>query len=407
MAISSFIYFLFSGNLLNLMMLPERIFEGINVFVLMAIPFFMLAGEIMNKSGISEKLIDFSNLIIGRVRGGLAQANVLASILFSGITGVALGDIAALGSVFIPNMEKQGYDRKFSAAVTAASSIVGPIIPPSTIIIIYAAVMEVSVGAMFAGAIIPGILIGISDMVIVHYLSKKRNYPKVEVKITPRNFMLSLKDAILALIMPVIIIGGILFGVFTPTEAAASSVFYALIIGFFVFRSLKLRDLIEIINNSISLSAKLFFIIGGASILNWVFGIENVPAYVQHVFTNLTTNKYALIFSINIFYLVAGMWVSPAVTIILFAPVLGPLAVELGIHPIQFGIMLIINANIGYISPPVGNVLFATADIAKIKIIELGKELVPFILINFLVILSVGYVSFLTLLLPKFLGFIE
>jgi tripartite ATP-independent transporter DctM subunit len=361
----------------------------------------------MNKSGISEKLIDFSNLVIGRVRGGLAQVNVLASILFAGITGIALGDIAALGSVFIPNMEKQGYDRKFSAAVTAASSIVGPIIPPSTIIVIYAAVMQVSVGAMFAGAIIPGLLIGISNMVIVHRLSKKRNYPKVEVKITPRAFVLGLKDAILALIMPVIIIGGILFGVFTPTEAAASSVLYALIVGFCIFRSLKIADLIDIVNNSIFLSAKLFFIIGGASIINWVFGIENIPAYVQNVFTDLTTNKYALILAINIFYLLAGMWVSAAVTIILFAPVLGPLAVELGIHPIQFGIMLIVNANIGYISPPVGNVLFATADIAKINIIELGKELVPFIFINFLVILLVGYIPFLTLYLPNLLGFID
>jgi tripartite ATP-independent transporter DctM subunit len=407
MGISSFVYFILSGNLLNLMMIPERIFEGINVFVLMAIPFFMLAGEIMNKSGISGKLIDFSNLIIGRVRGGLAQVNVLASILFAGITGVALGDIAALGSVFIPNMERQGYDRKFSAAVTAASSIVGPIIPPSTIIVIYAAIMEVSVGAMFAGAIIPGILIGISDMIIVHYLSTKRKYPKVEVKINYKAFMHSLKDAILALIMPVIIIGGILFGVFTPTEAAASSVFYALIVGFCVFRSLKIMDLVEIINNSITLSAKLFFIVGGASIINWVFGIENIPTYVHNFFTDLTTNKYALILAINLFYLFAGMWVSAAVTIILFAPVLGPLAVELGIHPIQFGIMLIVNANIGYISPPVGNVLFATADIARLNIIELGKELIPFLLINFVVILLVGYIPFLTLYLPKFLGFID
>jgi tripartite ATP-independent transporter DctM subunit len=388
-------------------MMPEKIFQGINVFVLMAIPFFMLAGEVMNKTGVSDRLITFSNLVIGRVRGGLAQVNVLASILFAGITGVALGDIAALGSVFVPAMEKQGYDKPFSAAVTAASSLCGPIIPPSTIIVLYGAVMGVSVGAMFAGAIIPGILIGLSDMLIVKILAEKRQYPKIVVKVTPRSFFLSLKDAILALIMPVIIIGGILFGIFTPTEAAAVSVLYALIIGFFIFRTLKTQHLFEILATTVLSSAKLFFIIAGAAVVSWVFGIENIPVFAENAFLTVSQNEYILIFMINLFFLFMGTWMDPGASIILFAPVLAPMAMKLGINPIQFGIMIIINSNIGLCTPPVGNVLFAISDMSKLDIFKVGKELMPFLAINFAIILLVGYVPQLSLFLPKLLGFID
>ena len=407
MAISAFLYFVFSGNSLYFMMMPEKIFQGINVFVLMAIPFFMLAGEVMNRSGVSERLITFSNLVIGRVRGGLAQVNVLASILFAGITGVALGDIAALGSVFVPAMEKQGYDKPFSAAVTAASSLCGPIIPPSTIIVLYAAVMGVSVGAMFAGAIIPGILIGLSDMLIVKILAEKRQYPKIVVKVTPKSFFLSLKDATLALIMPVIIIGGILFGIFTPTEAAAVSVLYALVIGFFIFRTLKIPHLLDILTTTVLSSSKLFFIIAGAAVVSWVFGIENIPVFTENAFLAVSQNKYVLIFMINLFFLFMGTWMDPGASIILFAPVLAPMAMKLGVNPIQFGIMIIINSNIGLCTPPVGNVLFAISDMSKLDIFKVGKELMPFLTINFLIILLVGYVPQLSLFLPKLLGFID
>jgi tripartite ATP-independent transporter DctM subunit len=207
MAVTSALYFLFSGNALFLLMLPERIFSGLDVFVLMSIPFFMLSGEIMNRAGMSDRLVDFANLVVGRIRGGLAQVNVLASILFAGITGVALGDVAALGKIFIPAMVKQGYSKSFAAAITAASSLVGPIIPPSTIIVLYGAVMGVSVGAMFAGAIIPGLLIGLSDMAVVQYLAHRRQYPKHVIEVTPRQFLISSRDAALAIIMPVIIVG--------------------------------------------------------------------------------------------------------------------------------------------------------------------------------------------------------
>ncbi len=405
LAVSSLSYLLITGN--DLYLVAESLFNGMNVFVLMAIPFFILAGEIMNRSGISERLIEFSNLIIGRIRGGLAQVNVLASILFAGITGVALGEIAALGRVFIPNMEKQGYDRPFAAAVTASASLVGPIIPPSTIIVIYAAAMSVSIGTMFAGAILPGLLIGLTDMVVVKILSERRRYPKREVPISVKLFVGRLRDATLALVMPVLIVGGILIGIFTPTEAAAVSVAYAVLIGAFIFRTLKFRDLGPILGNCAYDSSKLFLIIAGAALISWIFGVENVPRMVEQGFTTLTDNPYILILMINVFFVIMGMWLDPAVMIILFAPAVAPLAYAIGMHPIQFGIMMIVNANLGFCTPPVGNVLFAICDVAKIGMADLSRAIAPFLIAKFLIILSLGYIPALSLTLPRLFGLID
>ena len=404
MIVSGFLYIVFSGNLSTLVMMPELIFSGINVFVLTAIPFFMLSGETMNRSGISNKLVRFSNMILGRVRGGLAQVNVLASILFAGITGVSLGDIAALGSIFVPEMEKQGYDREFSAGVTAASSLVGPIIPPSTIIILYAAVMDVSVGAMFIGTILPGLLIGLSDMIIVAIVAKRRNYPKISVAVTPKGFFLGLKDAMLAILMPLIIIGGLLSGVFTPTEAAAVAVLYSVTVGLVVFRSLSWADLFSSLKDSVRGSAKIYLIIAGASVVTWVFGSERIPYVAEAFFLSMSVNRVTIILIVNLFFIFMGTWMDPGVAIILFAPILGPMAMNLGLNPVQFGIMIIINCNIGLCTPPVGNVLFAITDMAHVDMFKVSREILPFLLINLLVVLLVGYVPALTLWLPGLFG---
>ena len=407
MLISSVAYFIASNNLDFFMIIPERIFSALNIFVLMALPFFMLSGEIMNRIGMSERLIEFSNIIIGRVRGGLAQVNVLASILFAGITGIALGDIAALGKIFIPAMEKQGYSKSFAGAVTAASSIVGPIIPPSTIIILYCAVMEISVGGMFVSAIIPGILIGVSDMIIVAYLARKRNYPIYKTPISYKILCKSTKNAILALLMPVLIVGGILGGIFTPTEAAATAAIYSIFIGFFVYRNLKFSYLKEILKNSVYDSARLFFILASAAVVSWIFAMENISEIVSALFLGISNNKYLLILLINIIYLFLGLWLSPGAIIILFAPVFAPLAYDLGLHPFQYGIMVIINCNIGILTPPVGFVLFAVASIAKIDIIKLTKDLLPFLAINMVVIFLVAFIPELSLWIPHMAGLVK
>ena len=407
MAISAFSYFAVSGQEVFLFLLPEKIYTGINVFVLMALPFFMLAGEIMDKGGISDRLIKFSNILIGRIRGGLAQVNVLASVLFAGITGVALGDVVALGTVFVPSMEREGYDKPFAAAVTAASSILGPIIPPSIVIVLYGAVMQVSVGAMFVAAIIPGLLIGLSDMLIVKVRSDQRQYPKQEIQVTPKLFLKSLKDATLAILMPFIIIGGIVGGVFTPTEAAAAAVAYGLVVTIFIYRSLTVRDLLEALRKTVVGTAKLFFILAGASMLTWIFSFEGLPSIVEELFRSATDNKYVLLLLINLFFLFMGTWMDIGASILLFAPIMAPLAMNLGVSPIQFGIMIVINSCIGLVTPPVGVVLFAISDIAEMDSMKIGKELLPFIAINFLIIMMVAYVPALTLYLPRVFGFIQ
>ena len=407
MMLSSTAYFLFSGNLLFLRMLPEKIFTGIDVFVLMAIPFFLLTGEIMNRANLTDRLFDFCNLIVGRVRGGLAQVNVVSSMLFAGVTGVALGDIASQGRMFIYAMERQGYDRPFSAAITAASSLMGAIIPPSTIIIVYCAVTNVSVGAMFAAAIMPGILMTVVQMVQVQWISWRKQYPKVEVEVTPKKLILGFRDAFFAIIMPVIMIRGIILGWFTPTEAAAACVVYSLVIGFVFMRTLKLGDLGPILSTATMDTARLFFIIAGASAMSWVFAMENLPMVVKTMLAGVSHDVVTVVLIINLFFLFCGMWLDASIAIILFAPVVTPLALAAGLHPVQLGIMLIVNCVLGLITPPVGNVLFAVANIAKIGIGALSRALLPYIVSGALILLLIGLWPDLTMALPRYFGLVK
>ncbi len=407
MMLSSTAYFLFSGNLLFLRMLPEKIFTGIDVFVLMAIPFFLLTGEIMNKANLTDRLFDFCNLIVGRVRGGLAQVNVVSSMLFAGVTGVALGDIASQGRMFIYAMERQGYDRPFSAAITAASALMGAIIPPSTIIIVYCAVTNVSVGAMFAAAILPGILMTVVQMVQVQWISWRKQYPKVEVEVTPRKLLFGFRDAFFAIIMPVIMIRGIILGWFTPTEAAAACVVYSLVIGFVFLRTLKFGDLGPILSTATMDTARLFFIIAGASTMSWVFAMENLPMVVKTMLAGVSHDTLSVVLIINAFFLFCGMWLDASIAIILFAPVVTPLALAAGLHPVQLGIMLIVNCVLGLITPPVGNVLFAVANIAKIGIGSLSRALLPYIASGALILLAIGLWPDLTMALPRYFGLVK
>jgi len=406
MLLSSAVYFFVGGNMMFLWSFPERMFSGLDSFVFLALPFFLLAGEVMNRSEMSERLVEFATLVIGRVRGGLAQVNVLTSIIFAGLTGIALGEVAALGKIFIPSMEKQGYTRSFAAAVTGAASIIGPIIPPSGIIVIYCAIMEVSVGGMFIAAIIPGLLVGLSDMVIVALLAKKKNFPVFKVPFSKKVYWRSFTSALVAFFMPVLIIGGILSGVFTPTEAAGASVVYAIIVGLAITRKLNLTTTIQALKTAASDSARLFIILAAASVVSWIFTTENVDEKLASTLLAITHNKIILILALNLFYLFLGMWLDPGTGLIIFAPVIAPFAYKLGIHPFQLGIMLIVNVNIGLLTPPVGFVLFAISSISKTSIGEITRDLLPFLAINVLVVLLLGFIPSLTLWLPKLFGFI-
>jgi tripartite ATP-independent transporter DctM subunit len=403
MGFSASLYLLFSPQVSFLDMAPQKLFEGMDSFVLMCIPFFLLAGEIMTRGKIADRIVDFCNLIVGRFRGGLAHVNVLASMLFAGITGVALGDIAALGTIFIPAMKKQGYDGPFAAAVVAASSIIGPIIPPSMIIVIYSAVTSVSVGAMFAGAILPGILMGLSQMAMVAYLAKKRQYPKVVVPLTPKKLLLGTKDALVPLMMPAIILFGILTGIFTPTEAAGAAVLYAFVIATLFYRTLKLREYLPIFRSALYFSVKLLLIVGCGSILAWVFGIENLPEKIKVFFYSISHDKTVLLIIINLFLILLGMWLDCSASIILFAPMLMPLATELGINPVHFGVMVIVNLNIGLLTPPLAVCLYAAADLSREPLIKVIVAVLPFLISCFVTQALITFVPEITLLVPRLL----
>ena len=406
MLTTSTIYFLLADAPL-IGMLPDRMFGGLDMFILVAIPFFLMAGELMNRAGISDRLVNFANMLVGRMRGGLAQVNVLSSVLFAGITGIALGDVVALGKIFVPAMEKQGYTRSFAGAVTGASSLLGPIIPPSTIAVLYAAIMGVSVGGIFVAAIVPGLLIAISDMIIVYLIARKQAFPTLKTPITAKALTIGFRDASLAIVMPVIIIAGILAGFFTPTEAAAMAVIYAIVVGMYILRSLKSRDLIDTLRVSAIDTARLLIIIAGAAAVGWIFAMENVPTYVDELFTPIKGNMLLLVLLVNLFFLFMGTWLDPGTSIILFAPIIGPMAFSAGLHPLQFGIMMIINSNIGYLTPPVGNVIFAISNICRVNIWTLAKDLIPFIAINMIVVLLVGLLPGLSLWLPRLLGLVD
>lgn len=404
MGFSAALYLFFSPEVSFLDMAPQKLFSGMDSFILMCIPFFILAGEIMTRGKIADRIVDLANIIVGRWRGGLAHVNILASMLFAGITGVALGDIAALGSIFIPAMKKQGYDGAFSAAVTASSAIIGPIIPPSMIIVIYGAVTGVSIGALFAAAIIPGILMGLSQMCIVGYLAKRRRYPKIHIPITPKKMLLGIRDALVPLMMPAIIIFGIITGVFTPTEAAGVAVLYAFIVATFLYRNLKLRDYGPIFRTAVFFSAKLLLIVGCGAILAWVFGIENIPEKIKGVFYSISSNKYILLILINVFLIVLGMWLDCSASIILFAPMLTPLATELGLDPVHFGILMIVNLNIGLLTPPLAVCLFAASDISRDPVGKVIVAVLPFLIASLFTLTLITYIPSITMTLPRWFG---
>lgn len=389
------------------LLIASRVFSGMNLFVLLSVPFFIMSGEIMNQSGVTERLIKFVNFIVGRVRGGLAQANIYTSILFAGLTGAAISDATALGSVFIPSMEKEGYSRNFSAMITAASAIIGPIIPPSIMMVIYSAVTGISVGALFAAGIVPGVLLGLGMSTLTYFYSIKRNHPKYEERFTPRQFILTLKDAILALLTPVIIIGGILGGFFTPTEAAAVAAFYALFLGVIVYRKVKLKDIASIMRNAIRVSAMLLFIMGVANILGWIIARAQVPEMLIPLLMGISENPNVIMFIVLLLLIFVGTWLEPAVSIAILIPLLAPIMTNLGFHPLHFATVTIVTLCVGLITPPLGTVVYGVVAVGNVKYENVIKEIWPYLAVDFVIILLLAYIPQLTLYMPRLFGFIQ
>ena len=387
-------------------LLAQRMFTGIDSFPLMAVPFFILAGDLMNRGGTTARIISFADSLVGHIRGGLAHANILGSMIFAGISGSAVADTSAIGSIMIPSMEKNGYDLDFSAAVTASSSVIGPIIPPSIIMVIYGVSVNVSVGGLFAAGFVPGILLGVSLMLVVWRISGVRNYPMSE-GFSGRRVVKEFRNAAWALFAPVIILGGILGGVFTPTEAAAVAVVYSFFVGKFVFKEITWRDLPHILFQSGITTGAILLIISLANVFAWVIAANQIPAKLAALFLAATSTPYVFLLLVNVLLLIVGMFMETGAAIILLAPILAPVATQLGIHPLHFGFIVVLNLAIGMATPPVGVCLFVACGITGMSLERLSKAVVPFIAALVGVLVLVTYVAPISLFLPRLLGFIR
>lgn len=391
---------------LPLIIIPDKFFAGMDSFVLMAIPFFMVAGETMNRTAVTEKLIQFSKFLVGRYRGGLAYVNIVASLIFSGITGAAVADVSALGTIFIPSMEEDGYTRSYAAAITAASSIVGPIIPPSIVIVVYGAITNTSVAAMFAAAIVPGLLIGFIQACVVFLQARRKNFPKEEVHFTVPAFARSFKDASLALIMPIIILGGILFGITTPTEAAAIASLYAFGLGLLIYRNLKTKDFIAIFKRATYQYTSLLMIMGSASILGWILSRSQAHLALVKLLFGFTQNPQLILLAVILFLLFVGTWLETNATIVLLGPTLTSAMKLIGYDPIHFGTVMILAVNIGLITPPLGVCLFAASGTGNVEVEAIVKEIWPYILASVVVLLLTAFFPSIVYFVPRLFGLI-
>ncbi len=383
------------------MVVTQQMVRGINSFSLLAIPFFILAGEIMGEGGISKRLIDFSNVIIGRLRGGLAMVNVLASMFFGGISGSSVADTSSIGSIMIPMMENQGYDKDYSINVTITSSTQGVIIPPSHNVIIYSlAAGGLSVGKLFLGGMIPGIFLGLALMVLSYVIAVKRNYPKGD-KISLNQAKKIVGESILGLFTAVIIMGGVISGIFTATESSAIAAVYAFIITFFVYKDIHIKRMGPILRNSLKTLSMVIAVIATSSAFGWMMAYLKIPVLVTNSLISLSDNKYVILLIVNLILLVLGMIMDMAPLILITTPILLPVVTKVGMDPIQFGIVMMLNLGIGLITPPVGSTLFVGCSIGGAKIEDIAKSLFPFYALMFIVLMILTFVPAITTFLPN------
>lgn len=406
LAISSMV-FLFANPNIPMTLIAQRMFTGLDVYPFMAVPFFILAGELMNGAGITKRLVRLADVLVGHLQGGLAHVNIVTSMFFAGITGSAVADTSAIGSMLIPTMNEQGYDEDYSAAVTVSSSVIGPIIPPSIPFVIYSLISGTSVAALFLAGMIPGLLLGFSLMFVAWFIANKRNYPRNERRATIKEMAAALVAAFVPLLMPIIILGGILTGIFTATEASGVAVVYALIIGIFVFKELPLNTLKQIAVNTAKTTGVVFLVIASANIFNWVLAVEQVPQRMAAMIGEMISNPIALLLWINVILLVLGTFVEGTAAMIITVPVLLQITAPFGIHPVTLGAIVVLNLMIGLITPPLGLCLFVVCGITKLKIEQVAKAVLPFLGAEIVVLLITTYVEPVTLWLPRVFHYIR
>lgn len=387
--------------------IAQRMAGGINSFALLAIPLFILSGLLMAQGGIARRVIDFSKAVIGSLPGGLAFVNVVSCMLFGAISGSAVAATSAIGGFMIPEMNKAGYDKNFNAAITATSATTGMLIPPSNILIVYAVASGgVSIAALFVAGYLPGILVGLSLMGVAAVYAKRHNFPAGE-RVPFSVLIRCTVAAIPSLFLIVLVIGGILAGIFTATEAGAIAVLYALALSMFVYRQLSLADLRQILLKSAQTTAIVMFLIGTSMAMSWLLAYENIPTIVANTLINLSDNPFVILLLINLVLLMVGIFMDMTPAVLIFTPIFLPVAVELGMSPLHFGIMMVLNLCIGLCTPPVGSILFVGCAIAKTSISQIVRPMIPMYIAMFLALLVVTYVPELSEFLPKFFGLMD
>ena len=387
------------------LVIPQSIFNGIGSLPLLAIPFFMLAGEIMNRGKITEKLIRFAMLLIGRLPASLGLSSIVASMFFGGITGSAQASTSCMGGILIPAMKEEGYPTKEAVGIIAAASTCGPIIPPSIIMVVFATAVGCSVGAMFMGGLIPGILVGLILMIVLLVRNHMYHFPKHDERLSRNEVVKVALDGIIPLGMPVIIVGGIMGGVCTPTEAGAIAVVYSLLVSLFVSRTLRLRDIWSLLLATVNSAAPLLLIIACARIFSYGLTALQMPVIVNDLILSLTSNKYVFLMLVNILLLIMGMFMDGGASVIILAPILAPVAAALGISTIHFGVIMALNLTIGNITPPLGYCLFIGSRIGDITVEEGIKGIIPYLIAEIAALLLITYIPSLVTYVPVMLGY--
>ncbi len=404
LGISCTVYLVMSGAV-PLSSIPQRFFAGLDQFVLMSIPFFILSGALMNEAQLTGRLIQFADHLVGRWKGGLAQVNVLSSMFFGGITGAATADVAALGPILIPAMVKQGYRRDFATAVTVASSLCGPLIPPSIPMLVYGISSGTSIGALFLAGVAPGVAVGLSMLVLNRFLLRMmpmQNLPfeRTTFVAKSRGFLASFRIALVALFMPVIIVGGVVGGIVTPTESSVVAVLYAMSVGL-AMRTLKVRAIWKLVVSASILSATIMLIVATANLLGWVLAYERVPQAVADAFLAVTDSRWVFTLLVMVLLLIVGLFLETSGAIIILTPVLYPAAIAYGIDPVHFGVVIVFGLVIGLLTPPVGLCLFIGCSVGGVTIEQLTRALIPYFLLLILLYAFFAFVPAASLWLPQ------
>lgn len=399
------VYFVIKG--VSLSLIATRLFTGLDSFTFMAIPFFILAGELMNSSGITKRLVDFTSVLVGRLRGGLGHVSVVTSMLFGGVTGSAIADTSAVGVMMIPAMKKAGYDEEFSAGLIASAGVMGPIIPPSIPFVVYSLLSSTSVAALFLGGVVPGVMIAIGLMIVTYIIARRRNFPRGEKVTSVKQVVMAVLNGIIPLMMPFIILGGIIAGIFTATEASAVAVIYGLVVGILVYRDLPLSAIKKAFISTAKTTGVVFLVIACSNVFNWMLVVEQVPQAMATFVGTFIHSKAMILLAINIVLLFVGTFMEGTAAMIILVPILLKITAIYAIDPVFLGIVVVLNLMLGLLTPPVGLLLYVVCGMTKMSLERVVKGVLPFLFVEIIVLFLITYIEPLSMFLPRYFGYIH